>query len=50
MVPTKVRYINADWKHKDVAPKIGSRSRREHTAYQDVLIEDITIEKWKNWA
>ena len=41
MVPTKVRYINADWKHKDVAPKIGSKeSRREHTAYQDVLIED----------
>ena len=41
MVPTKVRYINTDWKYKDVAPKIGSKeSRREHTAYQDVLIED----------
>ena len=41
MVPTKVRYINAEWKHKDAAPKIGSKeSRRENTAYQDVLVED----------
>ena len=29
MVPTKVRYINAEWKHKDLAPKIGSKGPEE---------------------
>ena len=38
-VPTKVRYINAEWKDRDETPRIGSKeSRRENTAYQNVNI------------
>lgn len=40
-VDARVRYINADWKGRAEAPRIGSReSRRANTAYQPVRIRD----------
>ncbi|MDE0808773.1 MAG: CmcJ/NvfI family oxidoreductase [Alphaproteobacteria bacterium] len=40
-VPTKVRYINAEWRHKSESPRIGSKeSRRANTAYQNVEVHN----------
>lgn len=40
-VPAQVRYINAEWKHRDEIPRIGSReTRRANTAFQDVTVAD----------
>ncbi|MFT5450401.1 MAG: hypothetical protein ACI9DC_005607 [Gammaproteobacteria bacterium] len=44
-VAAKVRYINAQWKDDDDAPRIGSReSRRANTSFQDVRVHNVRSE------
>ena len=36
-VPAQLRYVNAEWKHTDEIPRIGSReTRRANTSFQDI--------------
>lgn len=40
-ITTQVRYVNAEWKHTDEIPRIGSReTRRANTAFQEVRMHD----------
>ncbi len=44
-VEAKVRYIDAEWRDREDAPRIGSReSRRAATSFQDVAVHDVRAE------
>ncbi len=40
-VPAQLRYVNAEWKHTDEIPRIGSReTRRANTSFQDIQVHN----------
>ena len=52
MVPTKVRYINADWKIKMLLQKLDQRNLERTYSLSGRVNRGCTASfgKWKNWA